>query len=320
MSRPIRVEFEDAIYHVAARGNEQRPIYRDDADHLSFLGTLSQTCERFGVVVHAYCLMPNHYHLAVQTPRANLSQALAWLQTTYSVHFNRRHQRSGHLFQGRFKAHLVEADAYAHALVKYIHLNPVRPHDKTLPIPPERGGDLDNFSWSSHRAYAGYLSLKQLPAWLSLDWLWYFGRTRQEACREYRREMAQCFACGIEDPFSELRGGLVLGGDDLWTRAKDMIAKSTGRQEIQWSQHVRRAELSTLIEQLVKDEPDVRLQIWLRVRLGGERMVDVAGSFGYSNGSAVHQVIHRLENRCHQDFVLAQKLAAWKTAVSSVKS
>lgn len=77
MSRPIRVEFEDAIYHVAARGNEQRPIYRDDADHLSFLGTLSQTCERFGVVVHAYCLMPNHYHLAVQTPRANLSQALA---------------------------------------------------------------------------------------------------------------------------------------------------------------------------------------------------------------------------------------------------
>jgi hypothetical protein len=117
-----------------------------------------------------------------------------------------------------------------------------------------------------------------------------------------------------------LRGGLVLGGDDLWTRAKDMIAKSAGQQEIQWSRHARRAELSTLIEQLVKDEPDVRLQIWLRVRLGGERLVDVAESFGYSNGSAVHQVIQRLEKKCHQDRALAQKLAVLKAAVSSVKS
>jgi putative transposase len=320
MSRPIRIEFEDAVYHVAARGNEQRSIYRDDADRLSFLGTLSQTCERFGVVVHAYCLMPNHYHLAVQTPRANLSQVLAWLQTTYSVHFNRRHQRSGHLFQGRFKAHLVEANAYAHALVKYIHLNPVRPHDKSLPIPSDRGGELDDFPWSSHRAYAGYLDRKQLPVWLSLDWLWYFGRTRQEACHEYRREMAQCFGRGIENPFSGLRGGLVLGGDDLWTRVKDAIAKSHGRQEIQWSRHVRQAELSTLIERLLKDEPDQRLQIWLRVRLGGERMVDVAERFGYCSGSAVHQVVRRIENRRHQDPALAQKLAALEAAVESVKS
>ncbi len=99
--------------------------------------------------------MPNHYHLLLQTPRANLSASVGWLQTTYSVRFNRRHRRSGHLFQGRFKAHLVEADAYAQQLVQYIHLNPVRPRDRRQPLPAERRKDLAGYAWSSHRAYAG---------------------------------------------------------------------------------------------------------------------------------------------------------------------
>ena len=122
MARPIRVEFENAVYHVTARGNERRDIYRDAPDRQRFLETLEEAVERFGVVIHAYCLMPNHYHLLLQTPRANLSDAAGWLQTTYSIRFNRRHRRSEHLFQGRFKAHLVEADGYARALIKSIHL------------------------------------------------------------------------------------------------------------------------------------------------------------------------------------------------------
>jgi len=99
MARPIRVEYANAVYHVTARGNERKAIYRDDADRQRFLETVEQTVERFAVVIHAYCLMPNHYHLLMQTPRANLSAAAGWLQTTYSVRFNRRHRRSGHLFQ-----------------------------------------------------------------------------------------------------------------------------------------------------------------------------------------------------------------------------
>ena len=116
---------ENAVYHVTARGNERKDIYRDPADRQRFLETLEEAVDRFGLVVHAYCLLGNHYHLLLQTPRANLTGALGWLQATYSIRFNRRHKRSGHLFQGRFKAHLVEADLYARQLVKYIHLNPV---------------------------------------------------------------------------------------------------------------------------------------------------------------------------------------------------
>jgi len=137
MARPIRVEYADAAYHVTARGNERKAIYRDDHDQRRFLDAVATACERFGLVVHAYCLMPNHYHLLAQTPRANLSAAVGWLQTTYSIRFNRRHRRSGHLFQGRFKAHLIEANAYADSLVSYIHLNPVRPRDHRRPIPSE---------------------------------------------------------------------------------------------------------------------------------------------------------------------------------------
>ena len=108
-------------------------------------------CDRFGVVIHIWCLMPNHYHLVVQTPRANLSAAMGWFQTTYTIRFNARHRRSGHLFQGRFKAHLVEADAYAMELIKYIHLNPVRPKDKRRAIPVDRKAALLRYRWSSHR-------------------------------------------------------------------------------------------------------------------------------------------------------------------------
>jgi REP element-mobilizing transposase RayT len=101
MARPIRIEFAGAVYHVMARGNERRAIFFDDQDRRRFLETLAQMADQFGVRVHAYCLMPNHYHLIVETPRANLSRAIGWLQVTYTVRFNRRHRRSGHLFQGR---------------------------------------------------------------------------------------------------------------------------------------------------------------------------------------------------------------------------
>ena len=110
MARPIRVEFTDAVYHVTARGNERKAIYRDDQDRQRFLETVEEAHDRFGVVIHAYCLMSNHYHLLIQTPRANLSAAVGWLQTTYSVRFNRRHRPGGHPYQGRFKAHWVDAD------------------------------------------------------------------------------------------------------------------------------------------------------------------------------------------------------------------
>lgn len=319
MARPIRVEYPDAVYHVTARGNERKAIYRDDADRQRYLETVEEAVERFGLVIHAYCLMPNHYHLLIQTPRANLSAGAGWLQTTYSVRFNRRHRRSGHLFQGRFKAHLVEEDTYARELMKYIHLNPVRPKNKRKPVPPELKGQLRRYRWSSHRAYAG-IGRTAVPAWLCLDWLSYFGRTRSVAQAEYRRQMDQMFGQVIRSPWEDLRHGLVLGGEALWEKVRGLIAKAEGDEEIRWRRRAEAEEVSAVIDSLVAQEADRRVAIWLRVRLGGERMTSVAADYGYRDGSGVHRVVQRLEKGAQSDPALARHLKALKREVSSVKS
>ncbi len=308
MARPIRVEYDGAVYHVMARGNEQRAIYYDDVDRRMFLGMLAQTCEQFGLVVHAYCLMPNHYHLVVQTPRANLSQAVGWLQVTYSVRFNRRHQRSGHLFQGRFKAHVVEADAYARRLVLYVHVNPVHPEGKQRPIVSRRRQFLDDFIWSSHKAYSGRCGPKDVPPWLSLEWLSYFGRTRHGAHQKYRRQITDHLRQGAPDLFDAAQGGLVLGSERLWQKVKACVAGSQGREEIAWSRRAGQTERRERVERLLEKETDRRFQIWARVRLAGERSVDVASRYGFRDGSGVRRVVQRLETRAQEDSSIASKL------------
>ena len=309
MARPIRVEFEGAVYHVMARGNERRAVFRDDNDRQRFLETLAEIVERFGVRVHAYCLMGNHYHLLVGTPRGNLSQAVGWLQVTYTVRFNRRHRRSGHLFQGRFKAHLVEADEYARWLVIYVHLNPVRPRRKGEIIAGERAQELDRYEWSSHRDYAG---LRKASEWLCLDWLRYWGASPAEARRAYRREVALAFGKRVENRWEELRGGLVLGGDRLWKRVRVGAERAKSGEGTQWTRRQAMKAVQVRVRELVKREADDRVKIWARIRLGGERGVDVAREYGYRDGAGVAHVVRRLEKAAKTNRVLARKLAGLK--------
>ena len=181
MARPLRVLRENGWYHITARGNERQAIFRDDRDRKRFLGWLEESVELYGWLVHAYVLMPNHYHLVVQTPQPNLSQAMQWLNTGYSVWFNRRHDRVGHLFQGRFTSVVVEPETWSLALSSYVHLNPVRMrsfgldkhsrsrqrlgHDGTpaAELVRRRLSHLRKFRWSSYRAYIG---LESAAEWL----------------------------------------------------------------------------------------------------------------------------------------------------------
>ena len=317
MARPIRVEFEDAVYHVTARGNERRGIYRDVPDRQRFLETLQEAVERFGVVIHAFCLMSNHYHLLLQTPRANLSDAAGWLQATYSIRFNRRHRRSGHLFQGRFKAHLVEADGYARELIKYIHVNPVRPKNKRRPVPVQLRAELSRYRWSSHRVYAGLGNAKP-PVWLSTEWLSYFGRTRPAARAEYRGQIARMFGQVVRSPWQDVRGGLVLGSETLWDKVRGLIAESEGADEIRSSR--RAGAIAQEIDRLAAKQTDRRIAIWLEVRQGGRRMTEVAKQYGYSDGSGVHRVIQRLEARARDDSQIDRQLRLLASQMSRVKS
>jgi len=307
------VEFPGAVYHVMARGNERRAVFRDDPDRQRFWETLAEAVERFGLRLYAYCLMPNHYHLVLATPRANLSRAMGWLQTTYTARFNRRHRRNGHLFQGRYKAQLVEADAYAQWLVEYVHLNPVRPRRKSDPIPGERAAQLTGYRWSSHRDYAG---LNRTPAaWLCLDWLAYWGRTRREAQAGYRQRLRQAFGKPVNNPWEQMRHGLVLGSEPLRAKAQALLARKPGQEERHWTKAVESKQWQQRVRQQAAAHADPRIQIWTRVRLGGERGVDVARDYGYASGNGIGQVVKRLEQRAVEDRRLKQLLTRTAAAL-----
>jgi len=155
MSRPLRIEFSGAVYHVTSRGDRREDIYLDDGDRQLWLDTLGEACNRFGWIVHSYCLMTNHYHLLIETPNGNLSRGMRHLNGVYTQRFNRKHKLSGHLYQGRFKAILVQADVYLLELSRYIVLNPIRANMITV---------LSAWEWSSYPAMVG---LVVSPDWLA---------------------------------------------------------------------------------------------------------------------------------------------------------
>ena len=170
MTRPLRIEYTGAHYHVTSRGNERKAIFRDDTDREKFLELSGRAVEQSGIRVHAYVLMSNHYHLLIETPRGGLNRALRYLNGVYTQVFNRRHKRVGHLFQGRYKAILVEKDAYLLELSRYIHLNPWRVNRGTDPI---------KYRWSS---LGPYLGIRVGPSWLTVrEVMKQFGAKPREA-------------------------------------------------------------------------------------------------------------------------------------------
>jgi putative transposase len=201
MARPLRIEYQGAHYHVTSRGNERKAIYRDNTDREKFLELIGRAVEEFGVRVHAYVLMDNHYHLLIETPRGGLNRALRYLNGVYTQAFNRRHRRVGHLFQGRYKAILVEKDAYLLELSRYIHLNPWRVQRRMDPI---------KYRWSSLGAYLG---IRMAPSWLTVrDVMSQFG---SKGKREYRGFVLEGIKEGIRTPWADVRGQAVMGSEEF---------------------------------------------------------------------------------------------------------
>jgi len=158
MTRPLRIEFEGAVYHITSRGNARQAIFLDEEDFTDFLRVLCSVVKRYHFILHTYCLMNNHYHLLIETPYGNLSRGMRQLNGLYTQRFNQRHQRVGHLFQGRYKAILVDKDNYLLELCRYVVLNPVRA--KIVKDPKD-------WRWSSYQATTGY---KGIPC-LTTDWI-----------------------------------------------------------------------------------------------------------------------------------------------------
>ncbi len=176
MARPLRIEYAGAVYHVTSRGNEKKPVFKNDQDRENFLNTVQHVNKRYNWICHAYCLMTNHYHLLIETPEGNLSLGMRQLNSVYTQLFNKYHGRSGHLFQGRYKAILIQKDSHLLEVCRYVVLNPVRARMVEAP---------EGWKWSSYLATAG--KAESHPC-LTKDWvLGQFSRKRDKAEKEYRQ-------------------------------------------------------------------------------------------------------------------------------------
>lgn len=277
MARPLRIEFEGAIYHITCRGNARNDVFLNARDRTMFLGFLDKTIERYNWLCHAYCLMNNHYHLLVETPDANISKGMHYLNCVYTIYFNRHHGRVGHVLQGRYKSILVERDSHLLALTRYVVLNPVRAGFVERP---------DEWPWSSYRATAG---IENAPPFLYTRWLLSQFDKKPELAREaYSAFVAEDIK---SNPWEELKGRVVLGSESFLESLKQLL--NDYQQESEYPIYQRKAARPTLEELFadveIKNKKDRNAKIYEAVRVHGYTQTEVARFLGlhYSTISTI---------------------------------
>ncbi|MFN7986127.1 MAG: transposase [Thermoanaerobaculia bacterium] len=237
MSRPLRLDHAGALWHVTSRGNERREVFRDDEDRREFLRLLGRAVELFGWKLHAWVLMGNHYHLLVGTPEATLSRGMRQLNGDYAQHFNRRHGRDGHVFQGRFKAVLVQRESHLLEVARYVVRNPVR---------AGMVKSAEEWPWSSYRATAG---LEPVPAWLDASFLLeVFGARRAAAAARYREFVADSAAASY-DPWKQVLGQIYLGSASFAEGARAGLAPADAARDVPRRQ---REPVAPSVEEVVR--------------------------------------------------------------------
>jgi putative transposase len=307
MARALRIEFPGAVYHVTSRGNEQRRIFYGNQDREAFLHFLGIAVARFGWSVTAWVLMTNHYHLVIQTPEPNLSRGMHWLNGTYAGWFNHRHQRSGHLFQGRFKGLLIDKDTYFSEVIRYVALNPVRAGivDKA-----------EDYRWSSYRATAG---LADAPAWLDraavLD---FFDANHNEAEAQYRDFVSTPKT--DEQLWDRLINGIYLGPADWAKRMRTFVESRPRSTDYPKQQRaVGRPKMHEVVAAVARTAGDSAAAI--RERRGGPLRRLVAWLGWYEGLVTLRSIaaalrlrseghISRLIKRCEEEFASDRALLA----------
>ena len=264
MARPLRIEFAGALYHVTARGDRQEDIYVTDSDRIAFLDILNQVVERFNWLVHAYCLMDNHYHLLIETPDGNLSKGMRQLNGVYTQANNRNNNRVGHVFQGRYKAILVQKESYFLELARYIVLNPVRARMRNNP---------KSWPWSSYRDTAGY---RVPPNWLTTSLLLAaFGGNISRAQLKYQQFVAE--GKNQPSPWGKLRNQVFLGSEAFVDDLQLKIKSNKDLSEIPKSQRRKMAETLTYYETHTSNRNEAILASYAS---GGYRMKEIGNYFG----------------------------------------
>ncbi|OEU72406.1 MAG: hypothetical protein BA869_02190 [Desulfuromonadales bacterium C00003107] len=304
MARPLRIQYPGAFYHVTSRGNERKDIFRSTIDRERFLGYLESATCRYGAVIHAYCLLSNHYHLLLETPAGNLSEIMRHINGAYTTYFNIKRKRAGHLFQGRYKAILVEADAYAVELSRYIHLNPLRAGiTKTLA----------DYRWSS---YAAYIGLAEPAPWLKTDFiLSLLGQDPRSVQDSYRKFIQAKSDVADESPLNNVVASTILGGDAFVQEVVERYAggvSETERPEA-LKKLIDRPSIDTVLAAVDKklagqEKLSRKVAVYLCHRLTGETLKRIGDRFGLKE-SAVSQASRRLGNKLLEDKALAKRVS-----------
>ena len=278
MARPLRLEFPGALYHVTARGDRREAIYFDDDDRQRWLELLGEVCERFNWVCHAWCQMTNHYHLLVEIPEGNLSAGMRQINGVYTQFINRRHERVGHVFQGRYKAILVEKESYLLELARYIVLNPVRAGIV---------GDVSEWDWSSFHATRG---TSAAPAWLAKDWLLsQFAKDRHQAMERYQAFVID--GVGQPSPWDEVTAQVFLGSEAFVARVQDELGGRSLAEVPRAQQRPKAEPLETYA-----GDPDRRRGMARAYLSGDYTMKAIAEHFGV-HYATVSRAVRRYEGR-----------------------
>lgn len=302
MARQLRIEFEGAFYNITSRGNLREKVFFEDKDKEKFLEILGRTKERYGYLIHAYTLMDNHYHLLIETPKANISQIMQNINTSYTVYINRKYRRNGHLFQGRFKAIIVDKDEYLIALSRYIHLNPVRAKIVQRP---------EDYKWTSYKAFIGNgaNALVDTP-----DALSYFSKEKRKAAKAYRRFVEREIR-EEENPFKEVEAGMLLGGKKLKAKIQKLLDKTKTADELPQIKRIReKVPIDKVIETCCKhygiDREELlkrgkgkyerQIAIYLSKVLSGKKNIAIGNCFGIK-GPAISGIMKAIEERLKQD-------------------
>ena len=292
MARALRIEYEGAFYHVISRGNEGRDIFKDEADRVKFLDYLKDQVIRYHIKIHAYCLMNNHYHLIIETPQANLTKAMQPFNASYTIYFNHRYRRFGHLFQGRYKAILIQADEYLHHLSRYIHLNPVR---LNLVQDPK------DYPYSSYRYF---ISNNKPPEYLTTEFiLSMFAKTQSKAKVLYKKFVQEAIGNETDIIRKNILSGFILAKPDFVSWVRENFLKDKVDKEIPVLKELKKKKMSIerIIQQTeaaIKDKKLCRkISIYLTRKYTDKKLLEIAQYYGRISDAGVSGLYHRVEEQ-----------------------
>ncbi len=297
MARSLRVEFPGALYHVISRGVERKNIFATKKDRKRFIHYLKENLERYGVILYAYILMDNHYHIVVETSSANLGKFMHTLNASYVVYYNKRHDRIGPLLQGRYKALLVHKETYLLELSRYVHLNPVRTKAATR---------AEEYQWSSFQTYVG----AKTEEWVDCRWASKrFGRNWRKRYRQFVLERTD-----ETDLLKKTKAGFLLGPDSFLKRVKEKIVLQRSKTELPSLKTLKNPTIDEILEETGKffgvDKEEIvkkrrnflprKVALYLSRKSTSEKIENIGKRFGISY-HAVSKAIRRIEAAIEKD-------------------